>query len=170
MYTIPQLQALDYLQKRITNDSSAPIYQMRLNLVVEITGVPWYGDFVIVENNSVIQWVIDDQGDIERVKFQPTGSNAVILLKQIWDTFTEVSTPKSHFHSNPFKKEKIRHLPLLFDSVLKLLHQSGISRDTPTPFHQYLLNAKSLDGRFSLPFVNLTNDMIKLVSIIEVPK
>jgi len=38
-----------------------------------------------------------------------------------------------------------------------------------SPIYPYLLNAKSLDGRLELPFINIGSEKVKVISLIEVP-
>ncbi|MEC1744157.1 hypothetical protein [Schinkia azotoformans] len=168
MYSIQQLQALDYLLKRITNESSFALYQKNLKLVVEINNSLWYGDFVQTKDSYATQLFIDDVGDIEYDSFSATGSNAAFILKKIWDSFYKMATKdNSRFWINPF--QKITDLPLLFETLTKVLNSTEMDEDR-SPFHPYLLNAKSLDGNIQLPFINLTGEQIKLKSIIEIEK
>lgn len=164
MYSVQQLQALDYLLKRLVNDSSFAIHKKNLKLVIAVNNSLWHGDFIQMDSVYVKQLSIDDSGDIEYDRFSATSSNAITLLKNIWDTFVSKTTSTSHW-SNPFRR--IDNLPLLFEILLKILNDTDIP-DDPSPFHPYLLNAKSLDDNISLPFMNLQGEQIKLISIIEV--
>lgn len=163
LYTVQQLQALDYLLKRITNVSSYYFFKKNLKFVVEINNSYWYGDFIQLDGTSATQLFIDNSGDIERDSYYPTGNNAIIMLKEIWDAYVDECSNKSW--SNPFKR--MDNLALLFESLLKLLNSTKINEDS-SPFHPYLLNASSLDGSLQLPFINLNGEKIQLVSIIEV--
>ena len=166
MYSVPQLQALDYLLKRITGESSYPLYQKNLKFVVEINQTLWYGDFVQMENVTASQLFIDDSGDIVRDYFYATGSNAISPLMQIWKAYVASAKNESNpLWSNPFRQ--ITDLALLFETLLKVLDKSN-TEDAQTSFFPYLLDALSLDGRIQLPFINLAGEKVKLVSIIEI--
>jgi hypothetical protein len=162
MYTVQQLQALDYLLKRITKENSYRLFQKNLKFVVDLNHSFWYGDFIEMNGLSVVQLFIDDLGEIERDTLSPA---AVSPLKQIWDSYIAAVKSNSPFWSNPFKN--MENLPLLFDTLIKILNQADLG-DAPSPFYPYLLNAKSLDGKMELPFINLAGERIKLVSIIEI--
>lgn len=166
MYSVQQLQALDYLLKRITLENTYPFYGKNLKLLVEINGAYWHGDFIQMDGLSAKQLFIDDSGDIECDKFYPTGNNAISLLKQIWDTYVAAAQNESiPFWTNPFRF--IDNLPLLFDSLIKILNMTKFVENT-SPFHPYLLDAHTLDGTLHLPFINFGDEKIKLVSIVEI--
>jgi len=67
--------------------------------------------------------------------------------------------------SNPFKK--INDLPLLFETLTKILDSADITKDD-SPFYPYLFNARSISSNITLPFINLGEEKIKLISLIEV--
>ncbi|RFB28327.1 hypothetical protein [Brevibacillus sp. VP] len=166
MYSLPQLQALDYLLKNITSNDLYPLYQKNLKFVVNINNSLWCGDFVETKGNYVSQKFIDESGDVETVRFTPFGSNATTFLKLIQDSYVDDCRDQpQYFRSDPFKR--INSLPLLFDSLIKILYKANISEET-SPLFPYLLNAQSLDNKLSLPFINLEGEKIKLVSIIEI--
>lgn len=166
MYSVEQLQALDYLLKRITLVDSYPVFRKNLKLVVEINNSFWYGDFLQMDGVSAKQLFIDDSGDVECDKFYATGSNANALLKQIWDTYVGAARNELNpFWTDPFRR--IDNLPLLFEALTRILDLTKFVEDS-SPFHPYLLDAHSLDGTLHLPFINLKDEKVKLVSIIEV--
>ncbi|MGG0794560.1 hypothetical protein ABE137_11205 [Brevibacillus laterosporus] len=165
MYSLPQLQALDYLLKKITTNDSYPLYQKELKFVIEFNNSLWYGDFVQMEGNSVIQETLDDNNEIDISRFTPS-SNSNIFLRKIWQSYiSEVASQSQYIKLDPFKSMK--SLPLLFDSLIKLLYKANIFEEK-SPLFPYLLNATSLDHKVSLPFINLENETIKLISIIEI--
>ncbi|MCE0453036.1 hypothetical protein [Brevibacillus sp. AF8] len=166
MYSVTQLQAMDYILKRITLEESYPFFRKNLKLVVEINGSFWYGDFIQMDGLAAKQLFIDDSGEIECDKFYPTGSNAITLLKQIWDAYvTAAKNETNPFWNNPFRS--INDLSLLFEALTRILDLSNIVEDS-SPFNPYFLNAHTLDGTLQLTFINLNSAKIKLVSIIEV--
>jgi len=164
MYSVEQLQAVDYLLKKITRVRRYPFYEKNLKLVVMINDSFWYGDFVQFDDSQAYQMYIDDDGDVEKNTLYATGGNASVVLKQIWDVYIDVVEGVAS-SSNPFKN--INTLPLFFETLLKLLDRTEIVEGS-SPFHPYLLNANSLDGRMTLPFINLEGGTIKIVSLIEI--
>lgn len=164
MFTIEQLQALDYLLKRLINNRSCRLYGTNLKLVIDVNGTLWYGDFIQMKENSVYQAFIADDGDITVDKFYASGSNAATLLKCIWDSYTTHADRRDEFWSNPF--EEIAYLPHFFETLVKILRFASIP-DNCSPFYPYLLNAKSVNGKMELPFINLEGEKIKLISIIK---
>ncbi|ALA12456.1 hypothetical protein ABNB59_14760 [Paenibacillus larvae] len=168
MYTIQQLQALDFLVKSITKTNGYALYQRNLKLVIELNNSYWYGDFVEMENRQVRQLYIDHLGDIECDSYHARdGNKPTTILKQISETFDKTleGLPKSNFGRNPFTK--LDNLPLFFETIVKVLSEAKIT-EVPTPFRPYLLNAHTIDGKFHLPFIDLENERIKLVSIIDI--
>jgi hypothetical protein len=162
MYSVQQLQALDYLLKRITSDSSYPLFQKNLKLVIEINNQYWYGDFVQLDGTRAFQLFIDNSGDVEKVTLSPADSNASNILKKVWKAYSSTITTN---WSNPFKK--INNLPLLFESLTKILDRADITNED-SPFSPYLFNAKLINSNITLPFINLGEEKIKLISLIEV--
>ncbi len=110
-----------------------------------------------MEGTKVVQLFIDDNDDIVKDSFHATGSNAIKILKKIWDVFAP--------HHSIF--ENISNYELLFDTLLKILARTSIQKED-SPFYPYLLNAHTLDSKLQLPFINLEGESIELVSIMEV--
>lgn len=164
MYTIQQLQAADFLLKKLLLDDTMPIYDKNLKFVINLNNNYWYGDFVPFKDRSPAQLFICDDGDVELDYFSATGSNAIKVFKKIWDTYmTQISV--GGFLTNPFTK--IHTYDLLFNTILKLVDFSEIEIDD-SPMYPYLLNAQSIDSKLTLPFINIGNEEVKLVSLIEV--
>ncbi|OAT71304.1 hypothetical protein [Parageobacillus thermoglucosidasius] len=162
MYSVQQLQALDYLLKRITSEPSYPVFKKNLKLVIEVHNQYWYGDFVQLDGTRAFQLFIDNSGDVEKVSLSPADSNAVNILTKIWKAYS--FTAKTNW-SNPF--EKINNLPLLFEALTKILDRTDITNED-SPFSPYLFNAKLINSNVTLPFINLGEEKIKLISLIEV--
>jgi len=163
------MQALDYLLKRISNDMTTTLHGRNLKLVISFNNSLWYGDFVQMKGNHVAQSYIDDSGEPEISTFGTDGSNAVTLLKLIMDSyFTYAKNERNMFWVNPFKL--MNDLPLIFETLQKILIFAQIPEENISPFHPYLLNAKSIDGTIELPFINLEGESVKLISIIDEKK
>lgn len=96
--------------------------------------------------------------------FYADGTNATGLLQKTWETLTKTTSPRSYW-SNPLFS--IKDLELFFDTLLKIIELADV-KDEPTPFYPYLLNATSLDKSIKLPFINLKDKQIDLVSLIEI--
>ncbi|KOS60877.1 hypothetical protein FJQ98_20620 [Lysinibacillus agricola] len=164
MYTIQQLQAADFLLKRLSNSDFFSFYNRKLKLVIELNGSYWYGDFVNFKDNYPIQFFIEGDGDVDYTRFYSDGINATIIFKKIIETYN-AQTNKGTFYTNPFKK--ISTLDLLFKTIFELVDLADIKVDE-SPIYPYLLNARTLDGKLKLPFINLENQQINVVSFIDV--
>ncbi|MEV2910267.1 hypothetical protein ABNF65_16950 [Paenibacillus larvae] len=166
MYAIHELQGLDYLLKTITKEQSYALYQRNLKLVVELNNSYWYGDFVEMENEFVKQLYIDHLGDVD-IEYQHPIKYGTTLLKKVFETFrtTLEEMPKSQFDYNPF--HNLDNLPLLFETIVKVLNKANIT-DVSTSLRPYMLNAHKIDSKQSLPFINLKDERINLVSIIDI--
>lgn len=165
MITIQEAQAMDYLLKWMLSHERFPLVDKNLKLVIDLNRSHWYGDFVNYESGHTRQLFIDDSGSVENTWLYSTGSNATSILHKIKMQYSE--EVKRFNWGNPFLQ--MSDLPLLFNTLTKLVKLAGIQQDD-SPIYPYLLNAKSLDGKQSLPFLNLDGDTIKVVSIIELPE
>lgn len=163
MYSVQQLQAIDYLLKRMLRTHQFPFYEKNLKFVIEINGTHWYGDFIELSGSDVKQLFIDDGGDVDHAYLYATTDNATSALKKVWDSYT---TQVGRLpYGNPFRR--ITDLPLLFNSLVHILDLAEVGIDD-SPIYPYLLNAKSLDESMELPFLNIGPESVKLVSLIEV--
>jgi hypothetical protein len=164
MYSVQQLQALDYLLKRITSDSSSPFFRKNLKIVIDVNNSFWYGDFVQFDSYYVHQLFIDDDGDVNPVRMSPTGNDAPIVLKKVWEIYV-ASSRNPAFWTNPF--HRMSDLPLLLNTIMKIVDRSEITEDD-SPIYPYLLNAKSVSSNSSLPLINLEGTKIRVISLIEI--
>lgn len=164
MYTVQQLQAADYLLKKLIDGDLSPFSDINIKFVIDLNGTFWIGDFIQYKDGAPIQFFIHDDGDVEYTRFYSDGTNATTIFKKIMDTY-RFETRKGEFYTNPFRN--INTLELLFNTLLKLVNLAVIQVED-SPIYPYLLNAKSLDGKLELPFINLENQSINVVSLIEV--
>ncbi|WP_311847765.1 hypothetical protein [Paenibacillus larvae] len=168
VYTVQQLQALDFLVKTITNHNSYTLYNKNLKLVIELNNSYWYGDFIEMENRQVRQPYIDHLGDIEYEYFHShLGGNPTTILKQISEAFSRKLESFQTKYSDHSPLTKLNNLPLFYETIVKTLDEAEITEES-TPFRPYLLNAHTIDGNSHLPFINLEGEKIKLVSIMEI--
>lgn len=162
MYTVQELQAADYFIKKFINEKNFPFQNKKLQFVINLDGTLWHGDFVSLKNGTAEQRFIADDGDIDLVCFYNEGSNATSIFKKVKDSYTNHA---GQMFINPFRK--INELPLLLNTVMKIIKFADIKPED-SPIYPYLLNAKSFDGKLELPFIDLTNEPIKIVSLIEI--
>ncbi|MEK4425138.1 hypothetical protein [Solibacillus sp. FSL K6-1523] len=166
MYTAHQLQAADYLLKKLGGMPNFPFANENLKLVIEFNSILWYGDFIPFENRTIKQFFIDTDGSIDYQYFYSEGNNATPILEKANSAYLE-SLPKGNWVMNPYKH--IDNLELLFHAVMNIIDNIDIQPDD-SPIYPYLLNAKSLDGKLELSFLNIADEKIKVVSLIQVPK
>ncbi|MNC07059.1 hypothetical protein D3C75_545890 [compost metagenome] len=167
MYSVEQLQACDFLLKRIIAERQfVNLFQKNLKLVIEINGSYWFGDFIDFDGRRVTRHSFDDQGDTLSTKYSTTGSDTTPLLKTIWEAYANFAKPPAAdpFWNNPLYW--MESLPLLFETLVTILNQVNTD-ELKSPLLPYLLNAKSLDKRLELPFINLSGQKVNLVSIVE---
>ncbi|KMY49610.1 hypothetical protein [Peribacillus loiseleuriae] len=159
MYTVQQLQALEYLLKRISANNKFNFYRRELKLVIEYKGTLYTGDFLQMSSSFAYQNYIDDEGEVDQVRFSPDRGSKI--LNDIWQIYLR---EVNRLFYNPFKH--INDIPLLFNTLVKILETAEID-DESSPFYPYLLNARSIDNTINLPLINLDGEKIKLVSIID---
>lgn len=162
MLTIYELQAADYFIKKFLNDKDFPFHNKDLKFVIEVNNQFWYGDFVNFNSGTIEQRFIDNGGEVELMRFSSDSQSATSLLKKVRDTYAH-EVEKTFY--NPFRQ--IDELPILFETIFKLITLADIQPED-SPIRPHLLNAKSLDGKLELPFINLENQPIIVVSLIEV--
>lgn len=168
MYSIEQLQAFDFLLKKIIQNKNHAISNKNLKLVIEVNNRLWYGDLIEMNGSQASQLYIDDIGEIESVWIYHTGDNASHVVKETWDAYCSIIAKyQTNFYQNPFKE--MDNLPLLFHTLKRIIDKVDIPKDT-SPFYPYLLNAHSLDDKYQLPFIDLSSQsQFNLVSLIELP-
>lgn len=157
MYTVQQLQIAEYLLKSQLADE--PYYAKEnktLKIVIENLSNYWYGDFITFEREQITQYEITS--GIRKEVYTYANSN---FIKKIWDEYYSVEN-RLTYYTNP------KYLTLLFHKLLEIISKINIQPDD-SPIYPYLLNAKSLDGRLELPFINIGNEKVKVISLIEVP-
>ena len=165
MYSVQHMQGLDYILKVITRTRDYKhLYDKKLQLVVEVDGRLWKGDFVnLTENhNSVIQREYGENGTSDE---QSYNSNDTDVLQAAWKSYV-ASVPTGDWATNPYTT--INEYPILFKCLKKVLDDMDINKDTKTKFYPYLFNATTLDGTILLPFFDLEGKEIKFVSILEI--
>lgn len=167
MYTVAQLQALDFLLKRILDSRYSPLYNQPLKLVIEYSGCFWCGDFVEMLGRYVKYESISDSGSIAVDQFGPaTSQSGIAVLETIWSSYkTHADKEVSSIHwINPF--DHIKEPALLLDTLLKIVDLADW-QGIESPLRPHLLNARTLDGKLQLPFLLLQDEPIRLVSLIN---
>ncbi|SHG82563.1 hypothetical protein [Virgibacillus chiguensis] len=162
MQSIIQFQALDFLLKRIANQPNFEMYDKNLKLVVEINGTIWAGDFVNF-NSCPYQLYVDSIGQVDEEYFYSDEDPSTSFVTKTWKEFL------NHFKSDfsGLYLARVDDLSLLFKE-LKSFIESLDFEGYETPINPYLLNAKSLNENIELPFLNIENTEVKLISLIEV--
>lgn len=161
---IYELQAFDILLKYLLKSERFPLHGHRLNLVIKVNGDYWYGDLVPLNDQKIQQKTISDNGDIDSISIKLQKNSGFEIARKTLGSYAELAYNQSFF-SNPFFS--ISDLPLLFDSIWKVVEHAAIEEDD-SPIYPYLFNAKTLDNRLKLPFLNLKNQEVQVVSIIDV--
>ena len=167
MYTIEQLQGLEYLMKRILNSGHSPLHKAPLKLVIENAGKLWYGDFLNVEGRYVQHSSVSDYGFVQTDQYAPTSNRSgIAVLETIWASFrAHAAEDGTLSRQDPFSY--IKEPGLFLDTLLKLVDLADWE-GVESPFRPHLLNAQSVDGSIQLPFLILEPGPIRLVSLISV--
>jgi|GEM_PF-2129964 len=169
MYSVQQLQALDYLLKKLTSHYSTNKFLNGKNLkfVVELNNTYWYGDFVQIDKNkNFIQEQVDQSGDISTDRLYISHLPHIVKISESLTQFAKGEN-NPYYWTNPL--QTLKSLPLLFQILTNILKDAEpVEDNTESLLYPYLLNPRSFDGK-KLDFINLSHEeQIKLVSIIEV--
>lgn len=167
MYSIQQLQAMDYLLKKeiIQNNGFSPFFGKNLKLLVQFNSDLWYGDFIRLNNGQPYEMIIDGSGSTERCNLYRDGANKSAVFSSVWDAYitSEVITKG---WSNPFKS--INDLALLCNTLVEIVGTAKLPADS-TPLLPCLHNAVNFkDKEVRLPFIQIGSQTVELISIIEV--
>jgi len=158
MYTIPQLQALDFLLKIISAEPDSDEFKP----VIESSGILWQGDFVMSDRTYLKQPYIDVLGDLE-VRTTSAGEHGHHdAIAKVWE----------YYYQKPnrlIKLAKANNPAYLHHGLLEVLNAVTTGEEA-SDLHPYLFNAKSLDGKMEVPFLDLSDEKIKLVSILRLKR
>ncbi|MFE9275697.1 hypothetical protein ACQKLN_08495 [Paenibacillus glucanolyticus] len=164
MYSIEQSQCIDFLLKTIVVNPASPLHFTNPKLVISLGGELWYGDFVRVRNNYIIQPYIDSIGDVEEQYITTNGLDGSPIFRKTSEAFSNLSNQQRS------AIRRVAELPFLFTYLSHLVTELDFSEDT-SPVFPHLLNAKSVNRKLELPFINLSGeDKINLMSILETEK
>lgn len=164
MYTIQELQAADFLLKKITHDNPKLFDGKRFKFVISIHEKYWYGDFIEFIDDCVSQKKINDFGTYKVETFGYAGDYPCLAFKKIYDIFLK-QYRMHHGFRDPFTFADSEIL--IFETLLNLVRMADIQSED-SPIRPYLLNARSLDGESRLPFIKIPTGNIDVVSLIEV--
>ncbi|MGE8004232.1 hypothetical protein [Lysinibacillus sp. NPDC093216] len=158
MHTVQQLQAADYFLKIVLEEKNDYKELRNLKFIIELNNSLWYGDFVNFKEDYVFQYELDIQNP--RPMTYEIGNST--FISKIW----------AKYNANPFISNlllKHKCLELLYSEIFEIVKKADI-QPTDSKIYPYLLNAKSLDGKLELPFINIGDEKVKVISLIEVPK
>lgn len=155
LYSVEQLQAVDYLLKRTKSSR-----QKDLKLVIEHNNTFWYGDFVQLKGTRLQQDLIEYDGVDNQHSHDLSNIPLVYSLFKSYIDYRDQPFCRSPLE-NP---TKLSTTYIFINNLLK-----GIdSKRSDNPLYPFLLDARTLDGKCQLPFLNLEGQKLNFVSIIEV--
>ncbi|WP_256427839.1 hypothetical protein [Bacillus cereus] len=158
-YSIEQLQALDILLKQIPDSNMLALSQKQLKLVIECDGIIWYGDFIQQEEEkSLFQFNMSKEHGLYKDTYSFSEIPLAEAISRMFDMYFKDSR-------DLFKN--LTDLSVLFIFLTTLLEQQS-DYEVSISLHPYLFNARTLDGTYNLPFLNLKGKQIHLVSIREI--
>ncbi|PEF69117.1 hypothetical protein [Bacillus cereus] len=158
-YSIEQLQALDILLKQIPDSNMLALSQKQLKLVIECDGFIWYGDFIQQEEEkSLFQFNMSKEHGLYKDAYSFLEIPLAEAISRMFDTY---------FKDSRELFKNLTDLSALFTFLTTLLELHS-KQEASISLHPYLFNACSLDGTYNLPFLNLKDKQIHLVSILEI--
>ena len=168
MYCVQQMQGLDYVLKRILRNSDySGLHKRDLQLVVDIDGKLWRGNFVMTSDSTgaVMQRDYNSQTGRNEIKSYDIATSPI--LKNAFEAHLETIPDKS-FYTNPYEGMLETHT--LYYYLIKTLESMEVDESMKLDFYPYLYDAVSLDGNYELPFLDVSGKELDIVSIHEVFK
>lgn len=148
---IAHLQMFDYVLKKYGNKELFANTRM----VVEIDGKLWTGDFLILDDCHILE-----------IDWADNGYTQVELTREsINDDFDEaikVSNVNVSQNRIDAKIASLKHPETLYQEINRFI---GTIDNTKTALKQVLYNAYCLDTRVKLPFLDISEKDILLVSL-----
>jgi len=156
---IEQLQALDCLLHIISSKEGYSMSGKNIQAVIKLENQFWTGKFLIQDRAIITQ--TDMYGD----QREESAYN-IEQFNSLFQHLTGYSKKlENRFHDNPLKTSDSLHLQYLI--LTSILSKTG--DPSSFPLHRVMYNAKSLDGKCEIPFIDLTSYAeIELVSLIEI--
>jgi hypothetical protein len=166
MYTVQQIQAADYLLKRLRyqlgNDSE--ILSKNFQFVINAYNNLWSGDFVYIERTDIVYESLQADGYVDKSYLYSNDQNWHLIRKSM-DSLNKF-LPKGSFYRNPF--QSIKSPDQLHKIIFEIVENAEIvSSDSPLP--PYLFNPVPLNSAVAMPFIFLGNEKYQVVSIVENP-
>ena len=162
MKRIEQFQVADYLLKRIALFRKTDELFQNLRFVVSINESLWYGDFVKMKAIHVNEDYIDERGRLDTKSSSDIGESNFLL--DAWKKYLSAYDKSGHFPG--IQLDHINDSRMLFDSIKNFVLSIDMQKNC-SPFRACLYDAHSLDKKISLPFIDLSDVDIRLVSIIK---
>lgn len=154
LYSVEQLQAVDYLLKRTQTSR-----QVDLKLVIDCNNTFWYGDFVQLKGNRLQQDLIEYDGVDSLHSYD---LSTIPLAYSLFKSY--IAYREQPFCISPL--ENPTNLSTTYIFINNLLKEIN-PKKSDNPLYPFLFNARTLDGKCQLPFLNLEGEKLNFVSIIE---
>lgn len=164
IYTVQQIQAADYLLKRLRyqlgNDSE--ILSKNFQFVINVYNNPWSGDLVCIERTAIIYESLQADGFVDKSYLYPNDQDWKLIEKT--NKSLKEFLPNGNFSSNPF--QSIKSPALLHKIIFEIIENAEIvSSDSPLP--PYLFNAMHFNSKEEIPFIFLGKEKYQVISLVE---
>lgn len=161
-FSMTQLQALDYLQKLLSYNPNYAINGKIFQLVVKLDEEYWTGDFVNLYGSCIkLEELQTDTQIVTIEQRSPFGSKSLKQFNTICRYYYET------LGNHPLRN--VSYLPILYKLLKEILIESNVNcSDEDNQLPCYLFNARSINRKHELPFLDLTGKKIELVSMIDV--
>ncbi|EUJ27388.1 hypothetical protein MFLO_13003 [Listeria floridensis FSL S10-1187] len=149
--SLAHLQMFDYLLKKYRDQAVFPDTQM----VVEIDGKLWTGNFLQLEDCNIIEVDWDDQRYTQVEKTRQA-------INDEFDASIQNSNVNVSENRLDAKLAKIKNSEILYEEIKSFVSQVNNKETTLKP---YLYDAYCLDTRVKLPFLDLSNKTVQVVAL-----
>lgn len=154
LLTIPQLQAVDFILKAISNE---PNISQIIKPVINYDGKFLTGDFVFNSGYSIEEGKINFIGNVSKKSYDCEDSSINQALPQIWNNYTRnIETIFALIRANEFA---------YFHHELIRLVTNSTTGEELSKLRPYLYNVKSIENNFVLPFIELNKEKLDFVTL-----
>lgn len=165
MYSIKEVQAMDYLLKRlqynglleqITGENS------ELKLVIIYNNKYIFGDFINYQKGTIQQYEFNGPFVYEVIHYY---NQSIEMFTQLWELFCERYFPRNS--TSTFKR--IEDLSVLLELLSTHIKSVDISNNS-TPLRPLIINVNYFSNEPGPDFLYLVEKQIDVISIVQVQK
>ncbi len=162
MYSLKEVQAMDYLLKRMQyNDLLKQITgeNSELRLVIECNNKYISGDFINYQSGSIKQYEFKGPYEYENTIYH---NQSIEVFNQLWKSFCDNYLPNNH--STTFKRNK--DLSVLLELLFKHIKTIDVLSSS-IPLRPIIINVDYLNNELGPDFLYLGGKEIDVISIVQ---